>query len=68
MSKTTSLILLVFLGGCATVGPVEVTPDDTWFTISTALFIAILVFLIKGYVEYFFAKKLERYKKELEKE
>jgi uncharacterized membrane protein len=59
---------LFFLAGCASVAGVEITEDDTAITVLTATGIAVLVFVIKGYVEYQFAKRLERYKKQLEKE
>ena len=62
------LLLILLLTGCATVGPVEVTEDDTAFTILTAFGLAVIVFVIKGYVEYQFAKRLERYKRRLDKE
>ena len=62
------LLLIILLTGCATVGPVEVTEDDTAFTILTAFVLAVIIFVIKGYVEYLFAKRLERYKRRLDKE
>jgi uncharacterized membrane protein len=68
MNKYILLFLFVLLAGCASVGGVEITDDDTPFTVLTAFSIAVIVFLVKGYVEYFFAKRLERYKKKLDKE
>lgn len=62
------LLSLIFLASCASVAGVEVTEDDTAFTILTATGIAVIVFVIKGYVEYQFAKRLERYKRRLDKE
>ncbi len=62
------LLLILLLTGCASVGPVEVTPDDTAFTILTAFALAVIIFAIKGYVEYQFAKRLEKYKRQLDKE
>lgn len=59
------LLIFLVLAGCATVGPVEITQDDTVFTVLTAFALAVIVFLIKGSIEYWFAKKLERYKKKL---
>ena len=61
------LLLILLIAGCASVGPVEVTENDTAFTILTAFALAVAVFIIKGYVEYQFAKRLERYKRQLDK-
>ena len=52
----------------ATVGLVTITPEDTIFTIVTAFVLAVIVFLVKGFIEYQFAKQLERYKKKLNEE
>ena len=62
------LLSLIFLTGCAQVGPAQITEDDTAFTILTAFGLAVIVFVIKGYVEYQFAKLLEKYKRRLDKE
>ena len=67
MKKYMVLASLLFLAGCASVAGVEVTEDDTAFTVLTATGIAVIVFVIKGYVEYQFAKRLERYKRQLDK-
>lgn len=66
--KYAVIVSLLFLAGCASVAGVEITESDTAFTILTATGIAVIVFVVKGYVEYFFAKRLERYKKKLEEE
>jgi uncharacterized membrane protein len=68
MNKTFSILTLLFIAGCAQVGPVEITDTDTIWTVGIAFIIAVLVFVIKGYIEYLFAKRLERYKKQLEKD
>jgi len=64
MSKLISLLLILLMTGCATVGPVSVEPDDTSWTILAAFTLAVLVFVVKSYIEYVFAKKLEDYKTE----
>lgn len=64
MSKFSILLLIILMTGCATVGPVSVEPDDTSWTILAAFTLAVLVFVIKSYIEYVFAKKLEDYKTE----
>jgi uncharacterized membrane protein len=66
--KYVILLSLIFLAGCASVAGVEINADDTAFTILTAFGLAVIVFVTKGYVEYQFAKRLERYKKKLDKE
>ena len=62
------ILLLILLSGCASVGPVEVTENDTVYTVLTAFGLAVAVFFIKGYIEYQFAKRLEKYKRKLDKE
>ena len=64
MNKLILLLLILLMTGCATVGPVSVDPDDTSWTILAAFTLAVLVFVIKSYIEYVFAKKLEDYKTE----
>lgn len=66
--KYSLLLSLIFLTGCASVAGVEITEDDTASTILTAFGLAVIVFVIKGYVEYQFAKLLEKYKRRLDKE
>lgn len=68
MKKLIPILALGLLAGCAQVGPVEITDTDTIWTVGSAFVIAVLVFVIKGYIEYLFAKRLERYKKQLEKD
>jgi hypothetical protein len=68
MKKYILLTGLLFLAGCASVAGVEVTEDDTVFTVLAATGIAVIVFIVKGFIEYQFAKRLEKYKKLLEKE
>lgn len=65
--KYAVIISLLFLAGCASVAGVEVSKDDTAFTILTATVIAVVIFVIKGFIEYQFAKKLEKYKRQLDK-
>lgn len=61
------LLSLFFLTSCASsVGPVEYDPDDPWFIIPLLFIVAMLFFVCKGYIEYLFAKRLEKYKKKLE--
>lgn len=62
------LFLFLVLASCATVGPVTIEPDDTVVTVAAAFVLAVIVFVIKGWVEYQFAKRLERYKRKLDKE
>lgn len=62
------IVFLIFLSGCANVGPVEITDEDTLYTVLTAFLLAVIVFFVKGFIEYWFAKKLERYKKQLDNE
>ena len=67
--KYVVLLSLIFLASCASaVGPVEYDSDDPWFIIPLLFVVAMLFFVGKGYIEYLFAKRLERYKKDLEKE
>ena len=63
---TRALLLLLFLASCASVGPVEVTEDDTIFTVASAVFAALAFWYCKNWIEYRFAVKLEKKKKELE--
>ena len=58
-----SIVLLV--SACATVGPVSVTPDDTIVTVGLAFSLAVVFLVIKSYIEYVFARRLERFKKKL---
>lgn len=63
------LISLFFLASCASsVGPIEYDSDDPWFIIPLLFVVAMLFFVCKGYIEYVFAKRLERYKRRLDKE
>lgn len=64
MNKLIPILLILLMTGCATVGPVSVEPDDTSWTILTAFTLAVLIFVIKSYIEYVFSKKLEDYKTE----
>lgn len=64
MNKFSPILLILLMTGCATVGPVSVDPDDTTWTILAAFTLAVLIFVIKSYIEYVFAKKLEDYKTE----
>jgi hypothetical protein len=66
--KYVLLLSLIFLAACAQVGPVEITDADTVYTVLTAFGLAVIVFITKGYIEYHFAKRLERYKKRLDEE
>ena len=64
-----TLLSLIFLVGCASaVGPVEYDSNDPWYIIPLLFVVAMLFFVGKGYIEYLFAKRLERYKKKLDKE
>jgi hypothetical protein len=65
--------LLIFaftllLTGCATIGPdgVEVTSDDTVFTVGGAVAAFITIWWAKTWIEYVYACRLEKYKHELE--
>lgn len=60
------LSIVLLISACATVGPVTVTKDDTLVTVGLAFSLAIAFLWIKSYIEYVFAKRLERFKKELE--
>lgn len=62
------LIFFMFLTGCASVGPVEITATDTPKTIATAFVLGVVAWYIKSVIDYRFAKKLEKYKHDLNKE
>jgi hypothetical protein len=65
--KIILLILSLFIAGCATVGGVEITEEDNFFTITTAVTIAIAILGIKGLIDFIFAMLLETYKHRLNK-
>lgn len=67
MKKYISLLYLFILASCASVAGVEIDSDDTLFTILTATTIAVFILFIKAYIEYLFAKRLEKYKKSINK-
>lgn len=60
-----ALLLLLLVASCASVGPVEVTEDDTIFTVANAVIAALVFWYCKNWIEYRFAVKLEKKKKEL---
>ena len=63
------ILSLSLLASCASsVGPIEYDSDDPWFIIPLLFVVAMLFFVGKGYIEYVFAKRLERYKRRLDKE
>jgi len=66
--KYIALLSLIFLASCAQVGPIVYDIDEPWYIIPLLFIVAMLFFVCKGYIEYLFAKRLERYKKDLEKE
>lgn len=69
MKHIIAILSLILLASCASsVGPVEYDSDDPWFIIPILFIVAMLFFVGKSYIEYFFAKRLEKYKKDLEKE
>ena len=54
------LAILIFLASCATVGPVEVTPDDTPITVGSAIILGLFVIWFREWVVYRFNLKLHR--------
>lgn len=63
------LVMVIFLmTGCASVGGVEVTADDTWFTVLVAVGGFITILWAKAGIEYWFNRRLEKYKHDLSKE
>ena len=56
----------MLLVGCASVGPVEVNSTDNIYTIFFSFIGFIIVWYIKSYIDFHFAKKLKRYTKELD--
>lgn len=51
----------------ATIGPVTFHEYDTFFTVGLAFILAVLFLMIHGYIQFFFSKKIEKFKKDLEK-
>jgi Kef-type K+ transport system membrane component KefB len=63
-----AILLLTLLSACASVGPVSIEPDDTLFTVLSALIIAIVFWIGKTWIEYYFSARLEHLKHKLNKQ
>ena len=62
-----SLSLVLFLVGCATVGPsgVEINADDTWVTVATAFLVFVLAYILKKEVDLIYFKREKKIEKKL---